>query len=806
MFTEQAHLNQVEPLVEASPELSRLGFHIVPIIPPHAPHKAAGKMPGHFIGGRWSGLENWQGFRDRKPTREDLGLWCGLMPGANIGIVCGSDAGEGLVVLAVDVDTDDGDEFDSIIRALPQTRMEKRGHKGTTRFYRAAPTLRSLSYNVAGGRRIVDLLSGNQTRQTVAPPSLHPKGMRYRWTLGPVPASSLSEFTAADLEKLEDTLKHLGWAGRDSEQIAAREVAIARIDSGESNFFDEVKTSALANLASWVPALDLYKLRKARGGFECVATWRASSSGQPLEHRKRNLSIQRNGIKDFGEDKTYTPIDLVISAKGWSVEESANWLAERLGLVEGVDVSGLVAQSERSASIASEPAPQTGESGEPVRFPWMDEEHGNTTTAQSLSSLAAIGDDDLPDDLTRVPGLLGDITDWICDSSRRPLRALALGAALVTLGTAAGRRYGSPTRSGTHLYIVGLARTGAGKDHPAACVSTLLQHADLQRLIGPGDINSWTSLLWAVAGNPAAVSVLDELGAFLKRANGVKAQGYEQGVSRYLRTLWGKSFASLSPPSVQSTNPHRVMRPIHSPSFSIFGVSTPEEFYDAISGSDVTNGFLNRFLLLSTLSKPLEREPIADRHSPPQELIKGLKEVSSAGGELWEATHNQEKPDLPPVEAEWADDSARQVYEAFKRDIEAREEDAAWFARTVEMSQRVAAIRAIGECPARPRISADCMRWACALVLWSGERMKAEAAAHMAENPFQADCKRVLRIIKENGGSMTRSALTKRLQKRFKPQELTNIIAALREAQDIAVSEQAAASGPKATIYTALKS
>ena len=37
---------------------------------------------------------------------------------------------------------------------------------------------------------------------------------------------------------------------------------------------------------------------------------------------------------------------------------------------------------------------------------------------------------------------------------------------------------------------------------------------------------------------------------------------------------------------------------ICSPALSIYGVSTPTEFYEALQSCDLSNGFLNRFLIL----------------------------------------------------------------------------------------------------------------------------------------------------------------------------------------------------------------
>jgi hypothetical protein len=97
---------------------------------------------------------------------------------------------------------------------------------------------------------------------------------------------------------------------------------------------------------------------------------------------------------------------------------------------------------------------------------------------------------EIPAHLLAAPGLVGEIARWIVDSSSRPQPGLALGAALAIVGTAAGRKYAGPTRSGTHLYVLGLARTGAGKDHALNQINRVLNAAGMAAHIGPSQFMS----------------------------------------------------------------------------------------------------------------------------------------------------------------------------------------------------------------------------------------------------------------------------------------------------------------------------
>jgi hypothetical protein len=53
--------------------------------------------------------------------------------------------------------------------------------------------------------------------------------------------------------------------------------------------------------------------------------------------------------------------------------------------------------------------------------------------------------------LTYVPGLVGQIVEWIVAGARRPNRVMALGVALAVVGTLIGRRFEGPTGNATHL-------------------------------------------------------------------------------------------------------------------------------------------------------------------------------------------------------------------------------------------------------------------------------------------------------------------------------------------------------------------
>lgn len=728
-----------------------MGYHCVPILPPTAMQTGRGKAPGQYTGGHWHGMSKWQALRDKPGDKFSLDLWM-RYPDANIGVVLGSPIGP-LRLIAIDVDAVDPDVLRDILGALPYSPMVKRGSKGETRFYAASPDIKTAVYDGPDGR-LVDLLTGFDTRQTVVPPSHHPDGPVYHWLAGPVPAAELPTFDADDLLVLEETLQTCGWVPKALRRVQPQGGPSAQPDADD--FFTETKVAALANLEAWVHDLDVYDLRPARGGYEAVATWRASSTGQPIAQRKRNLSIQANGIKDFGTNWTGSAIDLVMEAQGIDQAAATSWLRMRLGLTGEVMVL-----EARKKPVAASIAP---------------------VASTKLPPIARKDTTELPDALTHVPGLVGRITDWITDTGPRPQRGLALGAALTLVGTAAGRKFGGPTASGTHLYILALAPTGAGKDPALQAVARILEAATMSAHQGPPQFMSMSAVIAALRSQPLSLCAMDEFGSFLKRINNKKSSNHEQAITGTLRTAWGASFGSFMTPAYAGRSSEKII----APAMSIYGASTPVEFYGAVEGDDVFNGFLNRFLIISTNAKPAKRTPPADRFEVPADISQGMLDIYAAGGPLLGASMHGASANKPAIVVPWADAQAERVYQRLDEQIDAMELDTEMWSRTAEMALRLATIRAIGISASAPRITVEDMEWGRDLASWSAVRMTADAADYMSVNDHQAMAMRIFRVIKDRG-RVKHGDLLRAMQNRLKARDLKDHVSALQEAGQISV-------------------
>lgn len=406
---------------------------------------------------------------------------------------------------------------------------------------------------------------------------------------------------------------------------------------------------------------------------------------------------------------------------------------------------------------------------------------------------------ELPDHLTHVPGLVGDITDWITDTALYPQRGLALGAALTIVGTAAGRHISGPNRCGTHLYVVGLAPSGAGKNHPLSQIATVLAAADMRPHIGPSQFISMPAVINFLVRSPLSVCAMDEFGAFLKRINSRRASGFEGAISGLLRTAWGASFSAMSTPEWAQ----RSSETIFSPAMSIFGVSTVREFYDSLEGGDVTNGVLNRFLVIETKVRPKERAPLLDASEVPEEIIQGVKRVYNRNPiACAQLCQSRQAPPFMPVPIT---PDAEQIRKGLVDEITDRgDADATlepFLARTAENALRLATIVAVGRDVDSPLIDAPTMHWAREFAVWSSNQLAEGAGLYIADSDTQAAANAVRRALRAGGGRLSRSALIRTLQHRYKSRELEDVIRSLAEGEQIVV-EKLVTSGRPAFFYS----
>jgi hypothetical protein len=549
-----------------------------------------------------------------------------------------------------------------------------------------------------------------------------------------------------------------------------------------SDFFRRVNDAALERLEAWVPVI--FPAARFHAG---TGAYRVSSRtlGRDLQE---DLSLAPNGIVDFGihdmgdaNQGKRSPIDIALQyGPPTTVQDAALWLCDQMGKdPRSLGWEDREALAEAGAEIARRlTRTRDGE--------LMDED-----TGELVEEAPKPAGDGFPEHLARPPGLVGELVEWICATARRPSRIMALGAALSLVGTAMGRHRGGPTSSGTHLYVLSLAPTGAGKDHALQQIKRVLTAARMGPSIGPDEFISMPAVVNFMLRAPLSLCPMDEFGGFLRRINSRKASGFEQTITKTLRTAWGTNFGMMRTPEWAG----RPAESIFAPAMSIYGASTPEEFFAALEGGDVVNGLLNRFLMLSTEERPADREPELPAGVVPEAIVEGMTALFGGGNPILAASQCMvSSSEVVPVVVPWAQDGAEAAFKAMAGQIErmgdARPEAKPYFARTAEMAVRIATILAVGRGAPRPAVSHEDLVFGRDLAMWSARTMMDCAGLYMAETEVQADANRILRMIRDAGGRIAKRDLLRRLKHRMKAREFEEVMKSLGESGSVQVEKE----------------
>lgn len=200
------------------------------------------------------------------------------------------------------------------------------------------------------------------------------------------------------------------------------------------------------------------------------------------------------------------------------------------------------------------------------------------------------------------PGLIGQIAQFIYAAAPRPVEEYAIAGAIAFMSGICGRAY-NISNTGLNQYMLMIGTTGTGKEAVASGISKLINTIKMQvptasEFIGPSEISSGPALFKYLGQSNSFVSLLGEFGLRLQQMSNQHANGAEVSLRRMLLDLFNKSgHTDILYKSVYSDKDKNTPD-ITSPSFSLFGESTPEKFYGALSEDMVSEGLLPRFHII----------------------------------------------------------------------------------------------------------------------------------------------------------------------------------------------------------------
>jgi len=374
----------------------------------------------------------------------------------------------------------------------------------------------------------------------------------------------------------------------------------------------------------------------------------------------------------------------------------------------------------------------------------------------------------------QVGGVIADMMALMAATAKRPQPVLALGASLCAIGALMGRKYRTESNIRSNLYVVGIAESGAGKNHSRVVINELFRKANLLQYLGGNKIASGSGLLTAIQRQPAILFQLDEFGMFLSAAADRKrSPRYVCEILDLMTELYttsGTTYFGVEYASTQHNNAHRA---IHQPCACIYGTTTPLHFWQALQASNVADGSLARFLIMESEDDFPDSNEAFGVIDPPQDLIDRLILIHQGGGKL-----NGNLTDVGAIDEVLVDPrvvpmtpQARATFRQLDQELVARLRTSrgtgysSILARIEENATKLALIRAVSRDPVDPQIEDHDAEWGIMLSRHCAELTIREASARVSENQVESHHKRAMQILRDAGmAGMSKSDFTRRTQ------------------------------------------
>ena len=372
----------------------------------------------------------------------------------------------------------------------------------------------------------------------------------------------------------------------------------------------------------------------------------------------------------------------------------------------------------------------------------------------------------VPDRLLSIPGFIDDVVKLSMQSAPYPNRVLSFTGALALLAFLVGRKVQDKRDNRSNIYLIALADSGTGKDHPRKVNFNIAFRAGVAGAIGDA-FASGEGLEDALFMHPSMLFQADEFDCIfntLKYSKDNRAESINEkllkfyGASNTIYPLRKKASAKKKDGTV-----HEIAH-IVNPNLVLLGTAIPQYFYESLSRRVLENGLVARCIIVEAGKRGEAGNP--QPITPSDSLIRAATYLANldVNGNL---TNEYPKP-LIITETPEATAALREVQLECDRRYnfyEAQNEGAAkaLWARAHEKVCKLAMLHGISGNVYNPLITEKSVRWAWKFIDHLTQRMLYMADRYVYENIFDEKCQRAIRKLQEHGGRLSHSKLLRLL-------------------------------------------
>ena len=411
----------------------------------------------------------------------------------------------------------------------------------------------------------------------------------------------------------------------------------------------------------------------------------------------------------------------------------------------------------------------------------------------------------VPDKLLSIPGFIDDAVKLSMQSAPYPNRVLSFTGALALLAFLVGRKVQDKRDNRSNIYLIALADSGTGKDHPRKVNFNIAFRAGIAGAIGDA-FASGEGLEDALFMHPSMLFQADEFDCIfntLKYSKDNRAESINEkllkfyGASNTIYPLRKKASAKKKDGTV-----HEIAH-IVNPNLVLLGTAIPQYFYESLSRRVLENGLVARCIIVEAGKRGEAGNP--QPITPSDSLIRAATYLANldVNGNL---TNEYPKP-LIITETPEATAALREVQQECDRRYnfyEAQNEGAAkaLWARAHEKVCKLAMLHGISSNVYNPLITEKSVRWAWKFIDHLTRRMLYMADSYVYENVFDEKCQKVIRMLREHGGRIKHAKLLNRFHDSL--DNLKKVVETLME-QGILTYEMEATKTRPSKVYVLLE-
>ncbi|WP_164102530.1 bifunctional DNA primase/polymerase [Candidatus Laterigemmans baculatus] len=354
----------------------------------------------------------------------------------------------------------------------------------------------------------------------------------------------------------------------------------------------------------------------------------------------------------------------------------------------------------------------------------------------------------LPERLFEVPGFVRRVMDFTLANAPYPNVGLAFCGAMALQSFLAGRKVCTRGDLRTNLYLLALASSGTGKEFPRKVNSQVLFQIGLAASLGD-KFASGEGIQDALVRTGRMLFQNDEMDGVLRQINPDRENSRES-IPNILLTLY-TSAGDVYPVRVKANQKEAIH--VDQPHLTLFGTATPQYFYEALSKRMLTNGFFARLNIIDVGKRGSGQSPGSARNLP-----EAILETAKWWADFEPGTGNFLNFHPKPLVVEFTPDAAAEI-EDLRRQTEVEYDKAeaagdevartAW-SRTCEHATKLALIYACSENHLEPQIGMPAVEWANEFAMHQTRRQLYLASIHVAENPFHAECLKLVKRLSEH--------------------------------------------------------